>query len=368
MLSNLARRGVRYRHSVTSLACGGRIVGELHDHGVMVTELGMRKELKDWRGVKQLSARLREMSPLLVQTWLYHADLVGGLAARRAGVPVVWNLRQTSVGRGAQKWSTAFIVRLCALFSRSLPVRIVCGSRAARKAHCEMGFSEDRMLVISNGVDTGVYSYDESAREEVRSELGLTDDSLLIGRIGRYHPQKDYKGFVEMAGRMAAASPNLCFVLAGADVDWSNKELVRWIEAKGLSSKFRLLGARRDIPRIMSALDLFVSSSVFGEGFPNVIAEAMACEVPTVATDVGDSAEIVGKPRHIAPAGHYGSLAAAGLDILGLPLPLRREMGREGRERVANRYSMDRMVQRYEDLYDEVANAAAAGQLDRKSC
>jgi glycosyltransferase involved in cell wall biosynthesis len=368
MLSNLARRGVRYRHSVTSLSSGGRIIGDLLAHGVGVTEMGMKRELKAWRSVNQLACQLKQQSPALVQTWLYHADLVGGLAARRTGVPVVWNLRQTDVGRGAQKWSTAVIVRLCALLSNSLPYRIVCGSHAARKAHCKMGFSERRMLVISNGVDTNLFKYDKASRQEVRSELGVTEDTFLIGRIGRYHPQKDYKGFIEAAGRMAGSSRNLCFLLAGENVDWDNQELVDWIEAKGLSSSFRLLGARRDVSRILSGLDLFVSSSIFGEGFPNVIAEAMACEVPSIATDVGDSAEIIGRPRHIVAAGDYASLASAATYIQHLPLATRRQLGRESRERVAKRYSMGAMIESYEDLYDKVTNEVAANRSDESKC
>lgn len=367
MLSNLARRGVRYRHSVTSLSGKGRIVGDLVAHGVEVSEMGMKKNIKAVQGIRDLTKRLKSTRPVVVQTWLYHADLVGGLAARRAGMPVIWNLRQTGVARGGQKWSTALIVRLCAIVSKSLPVKIVCGSRAAREAHSEMGFDDNSMVVITNGVDTEMFRLDALARREFRHELGVADDTLVVGRVGRYHPQKDYRGFVEMAAELQKSIPRICFVLAGEKVDWSNSELSTWIQEKGLRSSFRLLGARRDVEKIMSGLDLFVSSSAFGEGFPNVIAEALACEVPCVATDVGDSREILGAPDRIVAPGDYGALAAAARDILAGPREARYRIGREGRKRISANYSMDRMIDSYETLYDEILYFPEACRMDRKA-
>lgn len=365
MLSNLARRGVRYRHSVTSLSGQGRIVGDLVANGVEVSEMGMKRNLKAVVGVRKLTNRLRKSRPAAVQTWLYHADLVGGFAARRAGTPVIWNLRQTNVGRGAQKWSTTLIVRLCAIVSKSLPVRIVCGSRAAREAHTAMGFHESNMVVISNGVDTDVFRHDEMARHEFRHELGVTDETLIVGRVGRYHPQKDYWGFVEMAAELRKSVPNTCFVLAGENVDWSNPELSGWIRKHGLSSSFRLLGARRDVAKVMSGLDLFVSSSAFGEGFPNVLAEALACEVPCIATDVGDSREILGASNRVVAPGDYGALAAAARDALGRPWETRCQIAKEERKRIARHFSMDSMIDSYEDLYDEVLAELATHRIDR---
>lgn len=354
MLSHLARGSTRFEHSVTSLSTGGHIADDLRAHGVPVTELGMKKNLMAARYVRRLSARFRERRPRLVQTWLYHGDLVGGLAARRAGVPVVWNLRQTDVGRNTHKINTALVIRLCAWLSRSLPARIVCGSNAARDAHRRMGFDHRNMLVIPNGVDTGFFKPDPRARAAVRNELGLDDAAPVVGRVGRYHPQKDYRGFVEAAKQIAAGRPGVRFVLAGDQVEWGNRELAAWIEEAGIADQTHLLGARRDIAGVMNALDVFVSSSIFGEGFPNVVAEAMACEVPGVATDVGDSAEIIGCPDRIVPPGDYKGLARAAMALLSENGEARRRLGEEDRQRIVSRFALDAMIRRYESLYDEV--------------
>lgn len=357
MLSHLARGGNRFEHSVTSLSAAGDIADELRAGNVAVTSLGMKKNLMALRHVGKLAARIRAARPAIIQTWLYHADLVGGLAARRAGVPVIWNLRQTDVGRGAHKLNTAMVIRLCARLSRSVPVRIVCGSRAASEAHRRMGFDAGRMVVISNGVDTGVFKPDPAARAEVRMELGIEGDAAVVGRVARYHPQKDYRGFVETARIIAQGHPGVRFVLAGKNIDWRNRELAGWIDTAGLRDRFHLVGARNDIPRVMTAMDVFVSSSIFGEGFPNVIAEALACEVPCVATDVGDSAEIIGRADRVVPPGEYGALARAAADVLGQSDERRRRDGEAGRKRVTNRFGLQEMIDSYETLYDQVLKA-----------
>lgn len=354
MLSHLARGGARFEHSVTSLSSTSRIADDLTAAGVAVTHTGMKKNLMAPRSMVRLSTRLKRRPPQLVQTWLYHADLVGGLAARRAGVPVVWNLRQTDAGPGGQKISTSMVIRLCAWVSGSIPVKIVCGSNAARESHRRAGFDESKMVVISNGVDTGVFKPDRPARTAVRQELGLDDETPVVGRVGRYHPQKDYRGFVEAARIIADARPDVRFLLAGENVDWSNQELTAWIERNGMKNLFYLLGARRDMPGIMAALDIFVSSSIFGEGFPNVIAEAMACEVPCVATDVGDSAEIIGRADRIVPPGDPHRLAQATIEVLGEEPAMRHRDGEQGRQRVTARFALDAMINSYETLYEQV--------------
>lgn len=358
ILSRLARGGTRFEHAVTSLSPTGHIADELSAANVEVTTLGMKKNLMALRQVGRLAARLRETSPGLVQTWLYHADLVGGLAARRAGVPVVWNLRQTNVGRGGQKINTAIVVRLCALLSRSIPVKIVCGSKAAREAHRRMGFDAGRMVVISNGVDTRVFRPDPEAEEQVRRELGIDAGAKVVGRVGRFHPQKDYHGFVKAARIISDSDPGVCFVLAGENIDWNNRELADWIRQAGLGDRFHLLGARNDIARLMAAMDVFVSSSIYGEGFPNVIAEALACAVPCVATDVGDSAEIIGRPDRVVPPGEYGALARAAAGVLSQDDARRRRDGEKGRNRVTGLFALDEMINRYETLYEQVLKVA----------
>jgi len=354
VLAKLVRTANGFTHSVVSLTDGGVIGDALAREGVPVHHLGMRKDPRGLLDMARLGSAIQGLQPDMVQTWLYHADLAGGLAAWKNGIPVVWNLRQTEVDRGAHKINTRIVIRLCALLSTRIPRRIVCGSNAALGAHVRMGFDRARMLVIGNGVDTRTFCPVRDEGLDFRAGLGIGRDALVVGRVGRFHPQKDYAGFIDMAARVARELPGAVFVMAGEGVEEHNRELLDLIDGCGLRERVRLLGRSSEVPRIMRSLDVLVSSSAFGEGFPNVVAEGMASGVPAVATDVGDSAELIHDPGRVVAPRDYSALARSVVDVLALAPEARRALGMRDRERIRRHYDVDAMVARYEALYHDV--------------
>jgi glycosyltransferase involved in cell wall biosynthesis len=206
------------------------------------------------------------------------------------------------------------------------------------------------MVVIPNGTDVATFRPDPMARAAVRRELNLPEGAPLIGLVARFDPQKDPRNFVQAAARLHARRPEAQFLLCGHGMNWDNPALVRWIEGGGIRDRCYLLGRREDIPRLTAALDVATSSSAT-EGFPNVLGEAMACGVPCVATDVGDSAVIVGNTGHVVPPHTPGALADAWARLLDMPARERRDLGMRARERVASSFSIDSVVERYEALY-----------------
>jgi glycosyltransferase involved in cell wall biosynthesis len=354
MLQKLLRgSGGEFRHGVTSLSNMGAVGGRLRDLGVSVRAMHLKKDIRSAWGVLRLVRRWRTNPPDIVQTWLYHADLVGGLAAVASGLPVIWNIRQSNLDPGLNKPSTLRLVRLCARLSKRIPARIVCGSEAARVSHERFGFCASKLTVIPNGFDLDAFRPAPAARGGLRSELDLSADALLVGRVGRFDPQKDHRTFVEAAPRIAAVTGQVYFVMAGSGIDWHNTELVHWINDSGIRDRFKLLGNREDVPRLNAALDLAVSSSC-GEGFPNVVGEAMACGVACVVTDVGDSSRIVGATGRVVPPADPRALADACVDLLAMPALARRELGLEARKRIEERYNLPRVARCYENLYSEV--------------
>ncbi len=345
--------GGQFRHSVTSLSGLGRVGARLRDQGVPVRTLGLRKDIRFVSGVVKLAAAWRRERPALAQTWLYHADLVGGLAGVLARVPVVWNIRQSNLDAEMNKASTLTVVRAAAVLSRWMPAEIICGSESARAAHLNAGYREDRLKVVPNGIDTGVYRPCESARGDLISELDIPQGALLVGRIGRFDVQKDHRTFLAAAGRILAAVPRAWFIMAGRDITPENPDLVDWIQEFGLGERISLLGERYDIPRITAALDIAVSSSR-GEGFPNIVGEAMSCGVPCVVTKAGDSARIVGDTGRVVPTGDPETLAMGCIEMLKMTDQTRRDLGRRARERVQEHYNVGDMVRRYEELYSAV--------------
>lgn len=329
---------------------------EIEALGVKVTALGMSRRVPGPSGVLRLGGALRSARPDLVQTWMYHADLIGGLvAATVLDRPILWNVRASRLDRDSFKRSTVLTARACARLSRRIPDRILCCSHAAVDEHVAFGYAREKMTVIPNGFDLDTFRPDPAARRSVREELQLPSDVPVVGVIAAFREMKDHRGFIEAARRIRLRQPNTHFVLAGRDIVWENDRLAGWIRGAGLSDAVRLLGDRHDIPHITASFDIACSGSSCGEGFPNVVGEAMACGVPCVVTDSGDSAYIVGDTGAVVPPRDPDALAEGCLAMIGMDAEARADLGRRARARVAERFSISAVVARYQETYAAIA-------------
>lgn len=342
---------------VISLTSLGAVGPRLQARGVPVEALGMRPGLPSPRLFLHLARRLANLRPDVVHTWMYHADLLGGLAARMAGLrALMWGLRHSNLDADANKASTLRVVRLCARLSAWLPQRIACAAQRAREAHVAIGYAADRMLVIPNGFDLTRFMPDPSARAAVRAELKLPAGIPLIGMVGRFDPQKNHRGFAEAMQHLHQCRPDVHALLAGDRVDHENTELMRWLRDAGVANACHLLGRRDDVPRLMAALDVLVLPSI-GEAFPNVVGEAMACGVPCVVTDVGDAADIVGDLGRVVASGDMPGLAAAVAELLALPAAKRDDLSSQVQRSIRQRFDITVVARSYEDEYRSMVAA-----------
>ena len=294
---------------------------------------------------------------------MYHADLLGGLAARMAGVPAVgWGIRHSNLDRDKTKLSTLAVVGVCARLSRWVPDRILSCSKVAEQVHLDRGYAADKWVIVPNGFDLARFHPDPLSRTSVRAELGMKNNTPLVGLIARYDPQKNHAGFFTAARKLHRLLPAVHFLLAGKGIDKDNHELMQMIEAAGVPCVTHLLGLRDDIPRLMAALDVLASSS-HGEAFPNVLGEAMASGVPCAATDVGDSAYIVGDTGKLVSPGDMMGLAKVMEDLLTLPISERASLGERARARVAEHFEIGKVVRQYEKFYDELAGIGVGGSI-----
>jgi glycosyltransferase involved in cell wall biosynthesis len=363
LLSQCDRR--RDQFEVISLTDLGEIADGLRDIDVPVRALNLRREaaIPDPRAVFRLASYLRLSQPDLVQTWMYHANLIGGVAAKMAGrPPLIWSIRQTNVDLTSVRLRTSLVAKGAALLSRILPDHILYNSHASRRAHIKLGYADRHTSVIANGFDLAVFKPDLAARSSVRRELGLDEKANLVGLIARHDPQKDHGTFITAAAQLRRQFPRLQFILAGFGVDPANAGLVNTIEAAGLHDACHLLGHRRDMPRLIAALDIACSSSI-GEGFPNTVGEAMACAVPCVVTDVGDSALLAGDTGTVVPPSQPEALAGAVASLLALESTALRSMGAAARERIATNFSLDAIATAYEAYWQDIHN-----KRNRNSC
>lgn len=352
LLSNQDRTAFDSR--VVCLRAAGPVGKWISTLGVPVTALGMHPGIPDPRMIIRLSRLMRAWKPHLVQTWMYHADLAGGLAAASCRIPVVWGLHYTISGLELLKPVTRLVARVNAALSPFLPARIVCCAHATMQTHIQIGYACDRMTVITNGINLEKFKPDRAARREVRCELGLDGEAMLIGMCARFDPQKDHRNFIRAAAEFSRSFPKTHFVLWGDRVDDRNEDLATWIQETAVGERVHLLGLRSDSPRLMASLDLASLSSAYGEAFPLVLGEAMACGVPCVATRIGDSANLISATGRVVPPGDPVALAAAWVDLLTKPPLERLELGTAARQRIKAEFSIQKMVQRYEEVHREI--------------
>lgn len=348
----------RFTPYVISLMSLGEIGQRIIALGIPVDAIGMNPGLPSPSGFLRLVRILKRLNPDVVHTWMYHADLLGGLAARLAGVSAVgWCIRHSNLDKDKTKLSTRAVVGLCASISKWIPSRILSCSEQARQVHVDWGYAAEKMLVVPNGFDLDRFKPDRGSRQKIRTELGITDETPLIGLIGRFDPQKNHAGFFEAANVLRRNMPQVHFVLAGQGIDTGNPALMQDIRQAGVLKNTHLLGLRSDMPELMAALDILASSSN-GEAFPNVLGEAMACGVPCAVTDVGDSAYIVGDSGRVVASGDMAGLAAALEALLALPPSDKTALGERARARVEKHFEIGAVVQIYEKFYENLlANA-----------
>jgi len=351
----------RFKNEVVSLTGILDLADTMEATGARVRTLGMKKGAPNPMLVMRLAQWIRESKPDVIHTWMYHANLIGAFAAKLAGnVPVVWSVHHSVLDARLDKRRTMWVNRACALLSNYLPAQIVFCSQASLRIHEKLGYASRKLRLIPNGFDLDQAKPELAARESVRAELGIPNDTLLIAMVARFHPHKDHRNFVRAAQLLHQQMPDVHFLMCGMNVTWQNAELAGWIDAAGIRGRCHLLGARSDVPRLFSAADLATSASC-NEAFPIAIGEAMACETPCVVTDVGDCALIVGDTGEVVPPGNPIVLAECWRKLLEAGPEARREMGIAARQRVQLRFALPAIVERYQELYLKVGSRASQG-------
>jgi len=354
VLYRLCLHDAANHHVVISLMDAGMYGPLLGEAGITVHCLNMPRGRATMRGFLRLVRLLREARSDVVQTWMYHADLLGGAAARLAGVRrVCWGVRNSTLEPGRSRHSTILVARLCAWLSRVLPSAVVCCSERGAQVHQALGYVPAKFVVIPNGYDLEHFSPNVAARAAVRQELGIEDNEPLVGMVGRYDPQKDHEGLLDALALLVRHGREFKCLLVGRGMDPENRALLRAIRVRGLDAHVRLLGLRNDIPDVMNALDVHILSSAYGEAFPNVLSEAMACGTPCVTTDVGDAAMIVGDTGWVVPPRYPEALAQALVQALEVREDATGWKQRQAacRTRIQALFGIERMVAAYRDLW-----------------
>lgn len=351
MLYRLVTASTKYHHTVIPLTGGGYVSAELQAAGVDVFPLHMSRYLPPPGALFRLARIIQRERPFALQTWLYHADLVGLLAARLVNFhAVAWNIRCSNMELSQYRWSTRVVSKLLIRLS-SWPEIVIVNSQAGRRWHSDLGYRPKRWELVPNGIDTIAFRPDADARASWRRRLGVSASEILIGMVARRDPMKDHECMLQAAAAAARQLQNLAFVFAGRDVTRKDPVLRQFADAIG--APVHLIDECDDIAGLNAGLDIAALSSAFGEGYPNVIGEAMATGVPCIATDVGDAASIIGSTGLIVPPCSPEALADA-ITRLAADPPLRLQLGHAARHRIEQYYSLSVAVERYEALWQDL--------------
>ena len=293
LLCNLCQFDKEHEHEIISLSYvkDSQSLSSMHNFSIHSLNFPVGK-IRIF-GLFKLYKLIKKIKPDAIQTWLIHADLIGGIAARFSGIKnIFWGVHHTILLPGKVKFSTIFVLKCNAFLSNFVPKKIIYCAEKSRQIQESIGFNKSKGLVIQNGYDIKNFSQNDILRKDFRNELGCSDNTFLIGHVGSYHPLKDQSNLIDALAFLNKKGFNYSAVLVGKDLDHNNDDLVCKIRDNELTDHIFLLGERNDIPAVMNGIDLFVLSSL-SEAFPNVLNEAMACGTPCVSTNVGDASFIL---------------------------------------------------------------------------
>lgn len=349
----LAREG--WENRVVCLSERGPLALELEAAGTHVEALDAQSWLAP-RAFARLIAMIREYKPDVLQTWLYHADLAGLISAILLNQTkrLIWNLRCSDVDFDLEQTpGTRVLVQALARLS-GWPAAIIVNSHRGQVSHEQLGYKPRQWIELPNGFDLDRWRPDPGAAARLRRLLQLRADVPVVGMCARVAPMKDHATFFAALAALRQRVPHVHAVLAG----YGTEELGAMAGQFGLETCVSLVGEREDLPALVPGFDVFCLSSAFGEGFPNVLGEAMACGVPCVATEVGDAAEIIGDTGLVVPPSRPDELATALASLLQATAEHRKELGARARIRIELHYSLEAIARRYADTYALVQAAS----------
>lgn len=348
LAAGLAARG----HEVTVLLFyrRGDFLEDLARAGVACESLDKRGRWDLPGFAWRLARRLAALRPDVVQSFLGPPNLVAALL--RPLLPstaLVWGVRAATMHLDRYDWTHAAVARMQRFLAR-LPDLVITNSQAGRRQLLDEGYPGDRLLVIENGVDTARFRPGLAASQALRQRWLDGAAGPLVGLVGRIDPMKDQATFLRAASRFRTSRPEARFVLVGDGDPGLAAELRDLARERGLEDALVWAGAMRDMPAVYGACDLIALTST-GEGFPNVVCEAMACARPVIATSVGDVAALIDAPGRLTPVGDDEAIARAWTALFDLPEADRHAEGARNRARIEAHYSLEAMVQRSEDAY-----------------
>jgi len=343
------------RHTVISMMGMGKYGPMLEQSGIPVHGLGMPKGRITFKGLRTLWRLIRSEHYDLLQTWMYHADLVGGIMGRLRGIKnIYWCIHNSTLVAGLTSSNTLLVTKLCATLSYFVPNKIVSCAEKAIEVNVSQGYCAAKFCLVPNGYDLTEFKTNRDGGKTLRNSWHIPQDTFLLGIVARFDPQKDVLNLIRALGLVQEKGLDFHLVMVGTGMESSNSELHDWLTQNGILHRVTMIGQTNNIPLIMNAIDLLALSSKYGEAFPNVLCEAMACGTPCVATSVGDSAFIIADTGWVVPPQSHQMLAEAIIKAQNtwMDKPRWGALSMNARERIESNFSIQKMVEGYQKVWN----------------
>lgn len=345
-------------HIVISLTNSGPVGKLLKNSNITVYAVRLNSIYSSFKVFFRLRRILLTQRPDIVHTWMYHADLLGGLAARSVGIDrVVWCVRSTDISIGSSL-ITRLIKRSCAKLSHYIPATIVFAAHRSRETHLAVGYNPTKAKVVHNGFHYPIKKIQKRVKTRFRRKLGLSSEDRLIISVGRFNEVKDFETFFKAISILSKRYTDFKVLLVGTGLDHNNIELMSLIERSGYKEKYIFIGYRKNPMRYMTISDIFCLHSK-SEGFPNVLGEAMSCGLACLSTDVGDAAILLGNSDWIVPVASSDIMAEKLLQLLKMPNSERLKLGNDYEIRIGKMFSMSSVSSNYKNVYEELLRSRA---------
>ena len=342
------RKDFGYLDIVIVLKGFGAIQKYFQNEGIIVYNLNVNFGVNFFSSFFTVVKILKKYNIGILQSWLYHSDLYVSILSVFVRKKILWNVRCSVT---SMKFSTKFILFSLRYLSHIIPSKIIYASKSGMVSHESFGFAKNKGIVISNGFED---IYNNLEEDFIKSNYNI-EDKVVIGTIGRYHPDKDYKTLIKAAEKVIKNRSDVIFILIGKGLEENNLELVSILEEYKVKENFLLFGYKNDVKKYYNIFDIFCLPSR-SEGFPNVIGEALLYKLPVVATSAGDSELLVSNSGIIVPIEDDNSLAEALIELSNLSKNERLELGENGRSRILTNYGISSISKKYTLLYDQFKN------------
>lgn len=342
----LARALQQRGHSVVAMVFypGGAFESELRAADVRVRVLNKRGRWDIWRFGLELARAAREEQPSVLYGFACVPNLALVLVKRLIpGARIIWGVRASNLPLKRYGRLPRALGSVAVALSRQ-PDLVISNSFAGLVHAVKRGYPAHKLTVIPNGVDTERFAPCREAGARIRAEWNVNPSETLVGLVGRLDPMKGHLDFLQAAALLERQRRNLRFVCVGDGDSGYRARLQASAIGLGLADRVRWVPHHANMAELYNALDILCSASIDGEGFPNVLGEAMACGIPCVVTDVGDSARVLNCSQLTAPSGNPATLAGRIATLLDMPDDQRARLAAEGRHRIMSEYSIAHLV------------------------